>query len=160
MLSKKFARVSEFSLVSASSAKQTSLDQTGTTVTRAENSGILNPEMSPFNLAVKRSASKRANRGVNPKYDSEIYLGQTGTNINQSELCETLVKPFTLPSESSKDQQSCKRVNSTKPKRKSFEDQEQCDEDLNDSDDKDESEEEPANKKKKASSLSHQVRAN
>ena len=82
--------------------------------------------MSPLNLAVKRSASKRANRGVNPKYDSEIYLGPTGSNINQGELCETLVKPFTLPTESSKDQTSCIRGNSTKLKKKSFEDE--CDE--------------------------------
>jgi len=36
----------------------------------------LNPEETE--QTAKRTVSKRANRGINPKYDSEIYLGLSG----------------------------------------------------------------------------------
>jgi len=52
-------------------------------------------------MGAKRIASKRANRGINPKYDSEIYLGLSGSNTNPSDVCENpTAKPFTLPAES------------------------------------------------------------
>lgn len=49
-----------------------------------------NPESSVgFKASTKRTVSKRANRGINPKYDSEIYLG---LNTNLDEV--PAAKPF------------------------------------------------------------------
>ena len=41
----------------------------------------MNPESTPTEMTAKRVVSKRANRGINPKYGSDIYSGVSGGNV-------------------------------------------------------------------------------
>lgn len=115
LYTKGYGRVSEFSLVSPATSKmhaEPTSDQLKTDVTP------LNPEASPSDLpTAKRSVSKRANRGINPKYDSEIYLGLSGSNVpTQGEVCENpSTKPFTLTAEPLKREPARKRRTQPQP---------------------------------------------
>lgn len=91
-----YGRVSEFSLISPPNKQ---ISQTVTDMAKTTASGI-NPEETE--QTAKRTVSKRANRGINPKYDSQIYLGLSG-NTNQSEVCENpTTRPFTLVPEATR----------------------------------------------------------